>query len=278
VDITDRFDHDKDEFSFIPASWWGGRDFIQHVSLGAGEDGFMLGLFKDHPGKDRNIVAARFGNLSMVASEEAPIKQPNGSVRPSHIFDMRSRGGFSGSPVFVYRTPEGDLREVDFGVRRRTTRAPDVSDFGGRGPMRGISHQLQWQFEHDMENNMFVSLLGIHAGQYPEPVTARKIKRAKSAGEADAILDGDKLEIPGGMTIVVPMWEVYDLLNLGVFVRQRKAREAGGTEGEAIAESVDILEEVGTEAEVEPATDNPFHKEDFTRLLGAAARSSKSAS
>src|ERR1700730_10815269 len=56
------------------------------------------------------MIAARFGNISLLASDDAPIEQPNQQRRPSHIFDMRSRPGFSGSPVFVYRTPSGDLR------------------------------------------------------------------------------------------------------------------------------------------------------------------------
>lgn len=276
VDITDRIDAKHDDIGVIPANWAGGKDFLKTVSLGPGEDAFMLGLLANHAGQHRNMIAARFGNLSMLASEEAPIKQPNGAIRPSHLFDMRSRGGFSGSPVFVYRTPEGDLRNVDFGVRRRTTQAPRMKSFGNRGPMRGELGTIEWQHEYDTENNLFVSLLGIHAGQYPEPVKVKKVAANPKHGEADIIHDGDKLEIPGGMTIVVPIWEVYDLLNLEIFVKQRAEREKrvlAAHERDAIAESAE-----GMEALAEPASDNPSHKEDFTRLLGAASKAKPPAS
>jgi hypothetical protein len=277
IDITERIDPKRDDIGCIPAGWWGSKEFIKTVSLGLGEDGFMLGLLANHPGEHKNMIAARFGNVSMLASEEAPIKQPNGATHPSHLFDMRSRGGFSGSPVFVYRTPDGDLRSVDFGVRRRTSVAPKIAGYGSaRRDDREPDGTIEWQFEHDTENNLFVSLLGIHAGQYPEPVKVKKIKAAPKQGEADAIQDGEMLEIPGGMTIVVPIWEVYDLLNLEVFVRQRKAREArilGQSENDAIAESGD-----GMEAVTVRETDNPSHKEDFMSLLNAAARSNKPAS
>jgi hypothetical protein len=215
VDLTSQLDGATDAVSYIPLGLWGSKDFIETVSLAPGEDGFMLGLFADHPGKTKNIIAARFGNLSMIASDDAPIKQPNGAIRPSHIFDMRSRGGFSGSPVFVYRTPEGDLRELNFGVRRKTFHTP--MPFGGQ------QKNSPPMFEHDADNNMFVSLLGIHAGQYPEPVEVKKIR--KKTSEKDPILDGDKLSIPGGMTIVVPMAEVYELLNSSALVEQRNGRE-----------------------------------------------------
>ena len=39
----------------------------------------MLGLLADQPGKKRNLVAARFGNLSLMADEDELIKQGNGS-------------------------------------------------------------------------------------------------------------------------------------------------------------------------------------------------------
>ena len=104
VDITDRLT-DQDEYSVIPPNLVTWKDFITQEQVEIGEDGFMLGLFADHAGKKQNLIAARFGNLSLLARDDEPIEQPNGQKRPSHIFDMRSRPGFSGSPVFIYRTP-----------------------------------------------------------------------------------------------------------------------------------------------------------------------------
>jgi len=84
-------------------------EIIQEYGIGFGEDVFMIGMFASHHGGERNIPAARFGNLSMLATPAAPVLLENGSEQAAHLVDMRSRGGFSGSPVLIYRVPTGDL-------------------------------------------------------------------------------------------------------------------------------------------------------------------------
>jgi hypothetical protein len=76
--------------------------------VGVGDDVFMLGLFADHEDRQRNNPMARFGNISMLASPDAPVKI-RGQEHECHIVDMHSRSGFSGSPVFVYRTFGADF-------------------------------------------------------------------------------------------------------------------------------------------------------------------------
>ena len=70
--------------------------------FGVGTDLYMLGLLLDEDDIGENIPRARFGNLSAFANVRAPCEQGNGAVRPSHLGDMRSRTGFSGSPVIGY--------------------------------------------------------------------------------------------------------------------------------------------------------------------------------
>jgi len=247
VDVTDRLT-EADKTVLIPEYMFATKHVILLDNIGIGEDGFMLGLFAKSPGKTTNLVAARFGNVSLLATDEAPIRQPNGSIRPSHIFDMRSRGGFSGSPVFVYRTPGGDLRKDSNTVTA-------TKNFG-----------LQIHFDK-LGENRFLKLLGVHAGQYPEKTKAKKAKTIPH--ESAAVLnDGDDLEIPSGMTVVIPTWEIIELLNSPKLKKQRIEREqafAASTEGAAIAESAKAVS-------IEPEDANPRHKEDFTRLLGAAAK------
>jgi len=125
VDITDKMAA-GDDVNYIPPAWFVEKRFIERVDLGIGSDGFMLGLFAKHPGTEYNRIAAKFGNISLMADDNDPIGWEGRPPRPAHLFDIRSRGGFSGSPVFVYRTPEGDLRSVEDGVRRRTTVAPTL--------------------------------------------------------------------------------------------------------------------------------------------------------
>lgn len=71
------------------------------LQINAGDDVFMVGRFIDYDGIEMNEPSLRFGNISMM---RAPLEQDNGCTYPSIIVDMHSRPGYSGSPVFVYRT------------------------------------------------------------------------------------------------------------------------------------------------------------------------------
>lgn len=70
--------------------------------FGIGTDLYMLGLLVDEQDIGQNIPRARFGNLSAFADDRVPMEQGNRAKRPCHLGDMRSRTGFSGSPVIGY--------------------------------------------------------------------------------------------------------------------------------------------------------------------------------
>ena len=183
----------------------------------------MLGLFAEQPGEKRNLIAARFGNVSLLAHDDLPLEQPNGFRRPSHIFDMRSRPGFSGSPVFVYRTPAGDLRSASERGRDKSMRRSHRRSFMAVGPGGDFGSQLvdmsmldEMAEDRETHENTFLALLGVHAGQYPERVEARKEMRVEPEHD-DIVRDRDKLKIPSSMAIVVPSWEIVNLLNLPIF-------------------------------------------------------------
>jgi hypothetical protein len=181
-------------------------DIIQEYVIGFGEDVFMIGMFASHHGGERNIPAARFGNLSMLANSEAPILLENGSERPAHLADMRSRGGFSGSPVFIYRTPSGNLSTP----LMHRIKDPQPTGYSG-SQMRT---RREW----------FVGLLGVHCGQFWETIEVRK-DNSKKERRGDPIVEGDKLSIQGGMTIVAPAWRVTDLLDSEAFETMRRQRQ-----------------------------------------------------
>lgn len=222
ADITEKISPD-DDIRYITASWFVTKSFIQSAEIGIGEDGFMLGLFTEQPGSRRNLVASKFGNITLLADDDAPIGWKGRRPIPAHLFDIRSRGGFSGSPVFIYRTPNGDLTDVTEGRRRRTTLPPRTSSM--RWPDHdGRDHELKdWEFEHDIADNLFIRLLGIHVAQFKEPVEVSKV--VGSVHSEAPIEAGDKLWIEGGVTIVVPAWDVLELLNRDEFVQQRQRRE-----------------------------------------------------
>jgi len=275
VDITDRL-ADGDDYSAIPPSWVIWKDFIVQEEVEIGEDGFMLGLFAEHPGQKQNLIAARFGNLSLLAHDEEPIEQPHGFKRPSHIFDMRSRPGFSGSPVFVYRTPAGDLRMAsergrDKIIKRRSRLKFAVAGGGDFANMLDLSGLNDMNDDRETEENTFLMLLGIHAGQYPERVEARKIK--KTFGESDDIVrDRDKLKIPSSMAVVAPAWEIINLLNQPIFATQRQERD-NRMNAERDKKNLPEPESVAPAEKPASADDaNPNHQADFTRLVDVAAR------
>jgi len=69
-----------------------------------GDDVFMVGRFVERSGRPHNEVQVRFGNVSMVPGD--PIETEAGDL-VAYLVEMRSRGGFSGSPVFVFRPSYG---------------------------------------------------------------------------------------------------------------------------------------------------------------------------
>jgi hypothetical protein len=193
LDISDHLQQ-SDLFSCVLTSDFADRAFIAQHEFGLGEDAFMLGLFVPHHGGERNIPMARFGNVAMIADDNAPILQERGRPRPSHIVDMRSRTGFSGSPVFVYRTPADDLRNPN---------------------------SIGWTSKPD--GNRFLKLLGIHTGQFGEPLEVKLGER-----HGDPVKEGDVIEIPSSMTSVVPSDRIADLLEIDVFAEARKRRSVDG--------------------------------------------------
>lgn len=218
----------------IPETDFVTREFIRDVRLGPGDDGFMLGLFQPQFGGEKNRPAARFGNVSLLADRHSPIEQGHRIYRPSHVFDMHSRPGFSGSPVFVYRTPANALT--------------------------GIKSNGSWTM--DTNKNIFLKLLGIHSGQFPELVT---LEKAEMYAEPQPILDGDKVDIPSSMTIVCPASEISRILDMPKLTERRNARDIERRKKRGPRIKAEVIEAV-------LAPDNPDHKEDFTSLLNAAAK------
>ena len=229
------------------------HEFIEKLEVGFGEDVFMIGLYADQHGGDKNTPAVRFGNLSLLADEKAPIEQPNGMMRPSHLVDMRSRTGFSGSPVSLYRIPDNDLSTL--GSPPKPPR---------NTPLPSGYHQ----------RSRLIALLGVHCGQYWDKVEVRKSPPTRRNRVGDPIAEGDNLYIPGAMNIVVPAWRITELLNLEVFQLARKERDerlADAVLKRAKPEFVDV-KDVPETNDAGSNNTNPKHREDFTRLVGAAAR------
>ena len=101
------------EFEHKPFVLEGGvatADVLKTHKIGIGDEIFATGLFISHAGRQRNIPLIRVG--TMAAMPEEPINTKMGWME-GYLIEMRSIGGLSGSPVFVYLDP---FRHPDEGV------------------------------------------------------------------------------------------------------------------------------------------------------------------
>ncbi|MEG3145053.1 hypothetical protein U1839_10370 [Sphingomonas sp. RT2P30] len=168
--------------------------------VGIGDDVFMLGLFVDHAGQATNVPSARFGNVSMLPNPAAKIPQPTGYRGESYIVDMHSRSGFSGSPVFVYRTFGSDF----------------TNDFRGE-KVELVNFELSATNSNRAKGRVrvetFFQFLGIHWGQFPE---LWEMKGGKPLAEArkDLIVDGAYVVGLSGMTCVIPAHHIAEVLEM----------------------------------------------------------------
>ena len=228
--------------------------FVQeHSPYAVGDDAFMIGLFLDHAGITTNVPSARFGNISMLPNWRATIKQSTGYDGVSYVLDMHSRTGFSGSPVFAYRTFGSNL-EDSFGLRFDHL---EIDDWGN-DVRRSGRLQVSTSF----------NFLGIHWGQFPEEWEINSKKPlAKSEAKRKALLVEDAyIEGMSGMTCVIPAWEILEVLNMPKLKKRRDEVDA--------ADRRKLPRSPKPESASPPAKDeNPKHREDFNSLLRKAAES-----
>ncbi len=237
--------------SFVesPRGW--GRETIS-----VGDDAFMMGLFVDHDGLTTNIPSARFGNVSMLPSKKATVQQPTGYMGESYIVDMHSRTGFSGSPVFAYRTFGSDLSNL-FGE--------SVGEIELHQVEADRHNRIKARNGRIKVNTMF-KFLGIYWGQFPEMWELKNKSQLQESRKNHLVMDGGYVEGMSGMTCVIPAWEIMEVLEMASLKGKQKRPSASGS---ALAPR--------PEAVSPPAADaNPNHREDFTSLLNAAARKPES--
>lgn len=225
--------------------------------IGVGEDVFMVGLFVDHDGVTVNVPSARFGNISMMPNPLATIEQSTGYKGISFVVDMHSRTGFSGSPVYVYRTFGSDLTDRLSGAEHEfeSLVIRDGGPLGSSGRLRSKS---------------YFRLLGIHWGQFPERWELSEVSNIVESRRSGLITDGRYVEGMSGMTCVIPAWQILEVLDMPKFKgpRDKAIAEAEHPMGAAFKKP---------KAESSPVHDdeNPKAREDFNSLLSKAAKVTK---
>ncbi len=186
--IPIRLSHDEHEATIVGFEETFFTEALSHqLDIGPGDDVFMAGRFIDYDGIEVNKPALRFGNISIT---DAEVRQDGRDGR-SFVVDMHSRTGFSGSPVFVYRTPGSWFPKQD------------------QIPLGSMLH-----------------LLGIHWGQFQESWQIKDVSqsRATTVG-VSLVYNGAYVEGLSGMTCVCPAWDIRKVLEIPRLVELRAEAE-----------------------------------------------------
>src|ERR1700682_1787347 len=79
------------------------KAFIEKHGIGVGDDILMIGRFINREGKQRNSPTARFGHISQMMGDpiSVDIAGKEHVQKDAILAEVRSIGGYSGSPVFV---------------------------------------------------------------------------------------------------------------------------------------------------------------------------------
>ena len=202
-------------WSYVPTDLFAQVEDIHNGNVAVGDDVFMAGLFIDHDGGAVNVPSSRFGNISVMPTHHSMIEQDTGMRAPVYVIDMHSRSGFSGSPVFVYRTPGQDLTtpiEMQFQVQID-------KNWLDRSPLRTEDVRVR--------ANTIFNFLGIHIGQFAEEWETRDtIKVGAESKKRGLIKDRAFVKGWSGMTVVVPAWDIIHVLeNVPELVAMRREKD-----------------------------------------------------
>lgn len=199
----------------------------------------IIGLFRLHAGKQRNIPIVHTGHVAALPdpNERIPIKGSRGNSfeAEAYLVEAQTLDGLSGSPVFT---------------KEHLVLTALGSHHGEHAGAYGA-----------------LVLLGLYVGSWeghPGEILA-----------SDKGLRSDKIRVPVGMGIVVPVQKIIDIVrgDSGLNSYRKKRVEAVKANAARAAATQDLAAGQDAAFPVPQSTDeNPTHREDFMRLVGAAAR------
>jgi hypothetical protein len=207
--------------------------------VGVGDLAYVVGLFHLLHGQKINLPITHVGHIALLPEDEKiPVEDRiTGEINNVEGYLVEAHGleGLSGAPVFV-RSSAPVTAKFDYHGRPLQ---------GGHRPEHPIHGRLHsWTF-----------LLGLWQSSWdgePAPVLAMDKKLEKNR------------RVPVGMGVVVPAEKIAETLNQPDLVMQRqKEYQRRSRENASVTDSLSSDDE------------NPSHREDFTSLLNAAAKTRK---
>jgi hypothetical protein len=196
----------------VPSSHFITHEVIDAYRIGVGDEAFMVGRLISHDGRQKNSAVVRFGNVSLMADPNEPLRHKHGEFE-GFLVECRSLSGFSGSPVFVMTTQVYE-REA----------AEKLSKFrvGNQIPREAIEGGKEPRFPGQITvvslsvTNAGPWLLGIDWGHTP----------LYGVVERNEVLDVSlRVELNTGIACVSPAWRIMEVLNRGELVEQRRKED-----------------------------------------------------
>jgi hypothetical protein len=208
------------------------REIIQELNVGPGDDTFVVGRFINQEGRQRNLPSVRFGHLAQMPPE--PIRQRRGMT----FFDQES---------FIVE-------------------AKSIGGYSGSPVMVAFNPTLQRPERNGLTSNR-AYLLGVGWGYITDwmPICDQN---------GSPIANGYQVQSNTGMMGVVPAWKLTDFLNHPANVTHRNNKEDEILKQNATLPATPTSSRAPARESVSPPAsgENPTHREDFMRLVGAAAR------
>jgi hypothetical protein len=238
------------KYSYIPHWHLLTEKKIEELAIGPGDDVFFVGRFIEREGRLRNLPSVRFGTIAQMPNE--PIRLDGGVNQESFLIEARSIAGFSGCPVFFFLQSEPGIPKHIF--EKIKDMVPD--------------HVMKRQFtQFGIPFAPF--LLGIDFCHIysEEPV----LNRHTGKPHPDWFVKSNT-----GMMGVIPSWKLLAIIE-GPEMKSIVERTRLMLESTKDRVSLDTAAPSRGGEASPPATDaNPTHREDFTRLLGAATKTPRS--
>jgi len=218
---------------------------ITQFGVCVGDEIFITGAFVGRVGERKNIPIVRIGNIAAMPEEPISFGSPR---KPAYLIETRSLGGVSGSPVFVNLQTQ------------RINAAPKSYD-----DPKGNNDATKWRAAKILPYFLLGMLLGSHSGQYAGDFI--------SETDTDIFVPKDA-DFNAGISVVMLVADIAEFLESDDMAKPRIAaieehRKVTGYKpsGASVGQTVP-----SKKAEAESESDNSDHKEDFTRLLNAAAK------
>jgi hypothetical protein len=208
--------------------------------IGPGGAAYLVGLFYLHMGKHRNLPVIHAGQIALMPSDEKIPVTNKKTGKPdeveAYLVEIQGLKGASGSPVMVRPTLRHHIHELN-----KPAGTFDVDESIALSEGRDY-------------------FLGMWIAAWPGTAD-------KYLGDARGI--PDSRWVPVGMGLVLPCDRIMDVLNYETVIGERQ-----GAMAKYRASMAAVPTGLGAEKRA-PETkpdENPAHREDFTALLGEAAK------